>query len=120
VKVWTVHTRPFAPPVLVAEGFSWGATLFGPLWLLAHRAWIPAGLVVAAEIVVGAVPPRPLVGVLALALAWLLGLVGNDLRRWSLARRGFVLSHVVAASNAGAAEARLYGQRPDLAREALA
>ncbi len=55
MRVWTVHVplpaddagggrrRPRRPgPVLVREGFSWGAFLFGPFWLLAHRLWLPA------------------------------------------------------------------------------
>ena len=108
VKVWTVHIRPGAPrPVLVRGRRSPGARLlFGPLWLLAHRAWIAGGA--------GAVPPRSpsarcrrgaARGVLALALAWLLGLFGHDLRRWSLARRGFISSHVVAGRRCGDAAA---------------
>ena len=44
--------RPGAAPVLVREGFAWGALLFGPLWLAAHRAWIPAALALAAGILI--------------------------------------------------------------------
>ena len=42
MKIWTVHLRDDAPPVLVREGFSLGRALFGPLWLALHRAWVPA------------------------------------------------------------------------------
>ena len=48
MRFWTAHIRAGAAPVLVREGFSWGALLFGPLWLAVHRAWIPAVLALAA------------------------------------------------------------------------
>nr|WP_283949613.1 DUF2628 domain-containing protein [Limobrevibacterium gyesilva] len=98
---------------MVREGFSWGALVFGPFWLLAHRAWIPGVLVLCAEIAL-AFTPGPSRLVLSLALAWLLGLCGRDLVRWSLERRGFLLAHVVAARDEDTALARLLARRPDL------
>ena len=41
---WSVHVRDGRPVVLVPERFSLGAMSFGPVWLLAHGAWIPAVL----------------------------------------------------------------------------
>jgi O-antigen ligase len=121
VRTWTVHLRPGTGPLLVPEAFAWGAALFGPLWLLFHRAWIPAVLTLCAQAAITAVAATGAAGAVAgLALAWLLGLFGQDLRRWSLARRGFVLSHVVAAATADAATMRLYTQRPELAAEGMA
>lgn len=38
MRFWTSHVRPGTPPVLLSEGFSLGALLFGPLWLIARRA----------------------------------------------------------------------------------
>ena len=119
MKTWTVHLRAGSAPVLVAEAFSWGAALFGPLWLLAHRAWIPGVLALCAEVAVAAAPTA-LRGVLVVVLIWLLGLFGQDLRRWSLSRRGFVFAHVVAAPTSDAAVVRLLDQRPELGREAMA
>jgi hypothetical protein len=120
VKTWTVHLRPGTAPVLVAEAFSWGAALFGPFWLLAHRAWIPGVLVLCAQAAMAAAVPAVLHLVLTVALAWLLGLFGQDCRRWSLSRRGFVLAHVVAGGTGAVATVRLFDQRPELAREAMA
>ncbi len=51
--------------------------------------------------------------VIGIALAWLAGLVGRDLVRWSLARRGYVLAHVVAAPDRDAALARVLAVRED-------
>ncbi len=116
MKIWTAHTRPDSPPILVKEGFSWGAFLFGPIWLLAQRAWIAAVLDFCAGLALAFVPGRagPL---LMLALAWLVGLFGRDLVRASLERRGFATVHVVAASDEDGALARLLARRPDLIPE---
>jgi hypothetical protein len=114
VKIWTVHLKDQAEPVLVREGFSLGALVFGPLWLAAHRAWIPAAFALAAGIAIGAVATGGARNVLELGLAVLLGLSGRDLWRWSLARRGYVLSQVVTAPTADGAFERLLTRRPDL------
>jgi len=119
MRIYTAHTRPRHAPVLVREGFAWGALIFGPLWLLGHRAWIPGVLALCLWIVVAVVLPAHLVSPVLLALAWALGLFGNDLRRWSLARADFLTVHVVAARDEDAALARLLDRRPDLIADAL-
>ena len=115
MKVWTAHLHPARPPVLIHEGWSWGAALFGPFWLLAHRAWVPGVIVLAVVVALNLLVPNGLRGLLALGFFLLLGLLGRDLLRWSLARRGYVLAHVVAAGDNDAAFARLLDARPDLA-----
>lgn len=120
MRMWTAHLRPHAPPVLIAEGFSWGALLFGGLWLLVQRAWIAGVLALAAGVLIGALTQGPARGLLEFALAVLLGLNGRDLVRWSLARRGYTLAQVVAAGNADAALARFLTVRPDLAAAFMA
>jgi hypothetical protein len=120
VKTWTVHLRPGTAPVLVPEAFSWRAALFGPFWLLAHRAWIPGVLVLCAQAAMTAATPAVLHGVLTVALVWLLGLFGQDCRRWSLSRRGFAFAHVVVGRTGEDAALRLFDQQPELAREAMA
>ena len=113
MKYFTAQLAPGRAPVLIREGFSWGAFLFGPFWLLAHRAWIPG--VVALLLFTLACGVRgaagPLLGVLAAGA----GVWGRDLLRWSWERRGYHLAHVLAARNADAALARLLTARPDLA-----
>ncbi len=115
MKVWTAHLHPARPPVLVHEGWSWGAALFGPFWLLAHRAWVPGVIVLAVVVILNLLIPQGLRGVLVLGFFLLLGLLGRDMLRWSLARRGYALAHVVAARDDDAAFARLLDARPDLA-----
>lgn len=115
LRFWTAHLHADAEPVLIPEAFSWGALILGPLWLLAHRAWIPALLALATMIAIAALAPTPFELLLAAALSLLLGLSGQDLRRWSLERRGYHLGHVVAARTEAEAMGRLIGHRPRLA-----
>jgi hypothetical protein len=114
LKFWTVHLRQGAPPVLVREGFSWGALFFGPLWFAAHRAWIPAVLTVVASVLILFLATDRMSIVLMTGLVLLLGLSGQDLRRWSLDHRGYLLAQVVAAPDELGALERLLTRRPDL------
>ena len=119
MRFWTAHLRAGSEPVLVREGFSWGALIFGWLWLLLHRAWIPALLLLALGIAIAAGTTDGVRAILFGTIAVLQGLFGNDLRRWSLERRGYRLEHVVAARDAESAIARLLQNKPELA-EAIA
>ncbi len=110
MRVFTSHLRPGDPPCLLREGFSFAAFLFGFLYLLVHRAWLPATLNLAALLLTLALVrlvgnPAPLLG-----LAILQGLFALDLRRWSVARRGFTPGPVVAAADHDQALVRL-GER---------
>lgn len=113
MRFFTAHTRPDRGPELIGEGFRWGALLFGPLWFAWHRAWIPAALAAAALVGALSLPAGAVRDGLLPALALLLGLVGNDARRWSLALRGYVLTDVVAARDADVALARFLAHRPE-------
>jgi hypothetical protein len=119
MKVWTVHLRDDAPPALVREGFSLGAALFGPVWLVLHRAWIPAAAALGAWLAVGGLTSGGTPLVLGVGLVLLLGLSGHDLRRWSLDRRGFTLAEVVTARNRETAFAQLLTRRRDLGERLL-
>ena len=134
MRIWTVHTLPEAPaaplveaaraamprrasPVLlVREGFSWAAFLFGVLWLLWHRLWLAVLgyllLALALALLLPAGAPS-LVG--SLALQFLLGSHAGDLRRRMLARCGYRTEEVVAARDLDRATARLLALRPALA-----
>jgi hypothetical protein len=115
VKFWTGHLRSGAAPILVREGFSWGALVFGPVWLAAHRAWIPAALSLAAGVLIVALTGGATEAALLLGLAVWLGVTGNDLRRWSIRLRGYVLFQIIGARGELDALARLLERRPDLA-----
>ena len=115
MKFWTAHLRPGSASVLVREAFSWGAFLFGPLWLLVHRAWVPAVMALAVGVGIVRLAQDSLVPVLFAVYALVIGFYGNDFRRFGLERRGFALVHVLAARNEEAALARLLAARPELA-----
>ncbi|MEI7712492.1 MAG: DUF2628 domain-containing protein [Rhodospirillales bacterium] len=111
---WTAHLARDREPILLRDGFSRGAFLFGPLWLLLHRAWIPAILSAVAFAIVAFRLPPTATGVAIPALMLLHGLSGNDMLAWPLERRGYLLSHVLSARTEADALARLLTNRPDL------
>ncbi len=100
--------------MLVREGFAWGALLFGPLWLLASRAWLPALLLACAEIVLARVVPPHWRGLTLTCCAVLTGFIGRDAVRFALGLRGYGIAHVVAAARMEGAWQRLLDARPDL------
>ena len=114
MKTYTALLKSDAEPVLVKEGFSWGALFFGPFWLVAHRAWIAAAITLGAYVLIAAFLTRPAANILSAGLMLILGLTGNDLRRWALQNRGYLLLHVLAARNRDDAFMRLMLYRPDL------
>lgn len=114
MKLYTALVKSDAEPVLVREGFAWGALFLGPFWLAAHRAWIAAGITLAAYVLIAVLVPEPAGAVVACGLAFILGFTGHDLRRWALEQRGYLLLHVIMAPSMDDAFARLLTQRPDL------
>jgi hypothetical protein len=114
LRVFTVHLREEREPVLVPEGFAWGAFFFGPLWLAAYGVWVPAALSAAATILIIVFTRGAISAVLIGALCFLLGLSGHDLRRWTLQGRRYLLTQVLAAPTEEQALARLLDQRADL------
>lgn len=116
MRVWTAHFRDDAAPVLLRDAFSWGALFFGPIWLAAHRAWVPAALSLAAYVLLIALAPEPEMSIGLAGLAWLHGLVGRDLCRWSMTQRGFMERHVLVGRSEVEALDRLLHDRPELTR----
>jgi hypothetical protein len=132
-RVWTVHmppgsgpasvpstgkaatAKPAADPVLLREGWSFWALVFGPLWLLRHGCWL-AGVAGVVLLMIAAVLPAPWDLALAASLHVALCLHGQDARRWTLARRGWKLTHVVTGRNEESATFRLLNAEPRLAR----
>lgn len=115
MNIYTALIKPDAAPVLVREGFSWGAFIFGPVWLAAHATWVAAALSLLVGVLIMVFAPAPACWVLLGGEALLLGLIAGDARRWSLEHRGYVLLHVMAARDCDEAWLRLLTHRPDLA-----
>lgn len=118
MRVYTVHIRPgsWLPDdgaVLVKEGFSWPAFLFGPVWALARGLWLVAAALLAAGAALGAAlelsgADSPARAAIVVGFQVLVGFTAMDFQRWSLARRGFAEAQVVAAPDLTAAERRYF------------
>ena len=113
MKIYCAYQHPTRPARLVAEGFSWGALILGPLWLGWRQAWISAALLFAALVAAGfADGAAPAI---ELGLALLAGLFGRDLVRWEMELRGWHFVGIVAGRDEETAFVRLLGARPELA-----
>lgn len=113
-KVYTVHTRSWSPAsdgdaVFIKEGFCWPGFVFGPLWALWFGMWrtavflfllsvVISGVVVVAGMIDGAELA------VTLALQAMVGLWGNDWRRYVLSRRDFAERGVVSGRKLADAE----------------
>ncbi len=87
--------------IFVKEGFAWLALAFPLVWLLYHRLWIVlAGfiaIVALLEVGVMSLELNDAVAVVTtFVLSGLFALQANDLRRWSLQRKGFELVDLVS------------------------
>ena len=76
MRIYTAHLAPGRAPLLVREGFSLGAFLFGPLWLFAHRAWVAGAIALAVLVGIGVLAvltagsTLPLITLLATPRCW--------------------------------------------------
>jgi hypothetical protein len=115
---YTVHVPPAAPGehpapekiVFLRDAFSPAAFVFGPLWFLWKRAWLPALLwTLVLALVAGAGVllkiPADAMSFAGLAVSIFLGFEGGRILAWSLGRRGYVESDVVVGDNQDDAEA---------------
>ena len=119
MAIYSVHSRPGAPAedsIFVKEGFAWAAFFFTLLWALWHRMWIVAAVAFSATAAIvaavswlaqGDLP----VNLASLAVSFILGFEGNDLRRWSLARRGYREIAMAAGRDLDEAELRFFSEQ---------
>ena len=122
MQTFTVHEPPSPAAdrvdraeslVFIKEGFSWGAALFGPLWLLVHRLWWPLlGYVVVYGTIEAVRLARLIdqrwIGLVLFALNLLLAFEGDSLRRWALDRRGWRLLGAANGRNRAECERRFF------------
>ena len=127
MAIYSVHSRLGAPAedaVFVKEGFAWAAFVFTLLWALWHRMWVVAAVAFSATAAIAAAASWLALGDLtvnlaSLAVSLILGFEGNDLRRWSLARRGYREIAMAAGRDLDEAELRFFAaQMPGRLSEA--
>lgn len=118
LKIYTVHIKPGVPqgeekPIFVKEGFNFAAFLFPALWALYRRLWVAVFLLVGIDsllaqmLVAHMLNPASLI-VIDLGIHVLTGLLGNDWRRASLKRRGYIVADISAADSRLRAEQRYF------------
>ncbi len=113
-KIYTVHARSWSPAsdgdaVFIKEGFCWPGFIFGPIWALWFGMWRTAiSLFVLSVVIPGIVV---VVGItdgaellVTMALQVIVGLWGNDWRRYVLARRDSAERGVVSGRKLADAE----------------
>ena len=86
--------------VFVKEGFCWPALFVPVLWLIYHRLWLAFGGFVGVMVLIGILSNildlNSLVsGAITFIAQAVLAAEANDLRRWTLARRGYAFVQVV-------------------------
>ncbi len=98
----------------VRDGFSWGALLFTIVWPLYHGLWLVFVIVLAVSALLSAA--MSVVGLsdfgqstVWLAAALLFAFEANNLRRWTLRRRGWRDVGVAAGRTLSDAEHRFFG-----------
>ncbi|MDP1625994.1 DUF2628 domain-containing protein [Parvibaculum sp.] len=129
MRIYTVHELQGAPLdgagiVLVKEGFSFPAFVFSWAWLLWHRLWIALGLWIGLIAVISFFVERlagaEAAALCSLALQLLLGFEANDIRRWTMERKGYRLAGIVGGSSLEEAERNFFanwGRPLDIAPE---
>ena len=117
-KIYTVYEKPEAAEptdrlIMLKEGFTFLAFIFGGIWLLAKRQWVLwLGFVIVAIAlctVCHAFHLPPVANILAMIwLQLMLGYHASDLRAWRLTRRGYRFAGILAAESSMHAQRRYY------------
>lgn len=122
MTTYTVHhPAETAPQILhrseetefVKDGFCWPALFVPILWLLYRRLWLVWLAYIGFVLILGLIGElaslsEDLVTVIATGANVLLGFEGNNLRRWTLHRHGFLDHGVVIARPLIEAERRFF------------
>jgi hypothetical protein len=122
LRVYTVHEAKDPPSDrldraealrFVRDGFSWGAALFGPLWLLWRGFWlalivyivVAAVLAFAIEVLGIGEQARVLI---YLAVHLLMGFEADTIERWTLGRKGWQMIATVSGRDVAECERRFF------------
>jgi len=110
MKIFTIHLRrdgldPDRDIAVIKEGFSWPAFFFGIFWAFWNRLWLAGALLLTATVAVQMVSQSMIAGgfgqsAVTIGLAVVVGLIGNDIRRWALDRADFRFAGIASGPNA--------------------
>ena len=119
---YTVHERAIGEGnvalradsiIFVKDGFAWLALFFPLLWMLFNRMWLVLLAFVVAMLVLQAGATAAgfgemLAGWITLGASVLFAFHANDLRRWTLARKGYAFAGLVTGRNREECETRFF------------
>ncbi len=118
LRIYTVHVNPALPhpyeaAEFVEEGFSWKAFIFSALWVLYHRLWWPALVIIVCNIFLFILMQSEALThlgyfILHGSVHLLVGFYGNDWRRKKLQRLGFITADIASGDSLLRAEQRYY------------
>jgi hypothetical protein len=120
MTIYTVLAPPAEPGpdgpdpdgfVFVKEGFCWPAFYLTVPWLVWRRMWLVFLIYVAITLTFFSIIEQvdlPVAWLIHVLFGFLVALEANNLRRWTLERRGYRFLGVVSGSNAGEAEFRFF------------
>jgi len=97
----------------VKEGFSWPALFLGPFWVLWKRMWLVFLAYLAAALSIGVLAdalPEAISFVPPTLFILLFALEANNLRCWTLERRGYRLVDVSFGDSISEAELRFFSR----------
>jgi hypothetical protein len=107
--------------VFIKEGFSWPAFFFTSIWLLIRRMWLVFLLYVlaaAAVVFVSAKISPVVIWPIVMLFGFLVALEANNLRRWTLERRGYRFIGVAIGHRLAEAEFRFFSTWPGVVEAA--
>ncbi|MER2604490.1 MAG: DUF2628 domain-containing protein [Siculibacillus sp.] len=127
MATWTVHARDGDVEravatdglVLLREGWSWPAFLVPFVWAPWNRLWLVFLGWLAATVAIQGLDHwagGSVGAIVSFAFMFWFALEANELRRWTLERRGFALVGLIEAGDAVEAEARFLTRWSDPAR----
>ncbi len=122
MRVYTVHESKDPPSDrldraeslrFVRDGFSWGAAIFAPLWLLLRGFWLALLIyvVIVAALGFGANAlgiSEQIQSLIMLALHILVGFEADTIERWTLQRRGWEMIGTVSGRDVVECERRFF------------
>ena len=116
----TFFEHPVYGVKAIKHGFSWPGFFFPVLWALFHELWLPAFLLLvlgAAAVMMGTSLCHSMLewefwwAFSSLVIGVLVGLDGNDWRRWNVSKRGFSYVGTQQAATSDAAVATVIRKR---------
>lgn len=118
LKLYTVHAKPgsdhtLMKPIFLREGFNLLAFLFTFLWAFYHRLWLYGFIVLACNLLIGAMVEYRYLGEIAAVIAqfgiqFVVGFTANDILRARLSKRGYIFEDITSGDSLLRAEQRYF------------